>query len=208
MTRTADIPSRGSVFHLRRAVARIGLELRPPAPPGVEFPYEAVDDGLGAQQRIVSSGCGRPAVRRREGHERRQEPRHRGVVTDRLHARSARTRDGGVRIRADSAAAGSHAGNPAFLQPATGSPSLRLVPDRLRTRPSRTRDAVCGSVRITPPPAATGASRPSLNPSPAAPTLRPMPERFRIRLSRTRDAVCGFVRIQDGPHPSRKDTRP
>ena len=91
---------------------------------------------------------------------------------------------------------------------------------------TRTRDAVCGSVRIPVPPGDGGGQdpcapgypsspgvsarsiRPSRYPLPATPSPRPMPDRFRIRLSRTRDGVCGSVRIQDGPHPSRKDTRP
>ena len=208
MTRTADIPSRGSVFHLRRTVARTGLELRPPAPPGVEFPFEAVDDGLGAQQRTVSSRCGRPTGRRRPDRGRDQAPRPRRVVTDRFHARLAHTREavcGSVRIPLQQVA--TQASQPS-QNPSPATPSHRPMPGRFRTRLSRTRDAVCGFARIPLQPPTTRASQPFRNPSPAAPSPRPMPERFRIPLSRTRDAVCGSVRIQDGPHPSRKDTRP
>ena len=94
-------------------------------------------------------------------------------------------------------------------------PSSRVVCGRYCTRVTRTRIAACGGVRIrgwrarssAGPPPANPARQPCRNLSPAITSPRPMPERFCIRLSRTPDAVCGSVRIQDGPHPSRKDTR-
>ena len=216
MTRTADVPLREPVFHVLRETARPDLELRHHTPPGVEFPYEAVDDNLGARHRIDSSRCGRQAARRREDRERHQTPCHRGVVSDTSRTRLTRTRVavcGSVRIpllpSAKRASRPSHS-------PLSAAPSSRPMPGRYRTRITRERVVACGGVRIrgrrAPASAglraATRTSRPSRNPLPAAPSHRPMPDRLCTRLSRTRDAVCGSVRIQDGPHPSRKDTRP
>ena len=207
MTRIADVSSRGPVFHLLRETVRPGLPLPPGRlPPGAPFPYEAVDDSPGARHDIDSSRCGRPAGPRREGHERRQAARHRGVVTGRFRTPSARTRDvvcGSVRIPLPPSA--KRARRPSY-NPLSADPSSRLMCGRYRTRVPRTRMAACGGVRIRR--SYARANRSSRNPLPAAPSYRPVPDRFCIRLSRTRDAVCGFVRIQDGPHPSRKDTRP
>ena len=216
MTRAADVPLPEPVFHVLRETARPDLELRHHTPPGVDFLYEAVDDNLGARHRIDSSRCGRQAPRRREDRERHQTPRHRGVVSDTSRTRLTRTRVavcGSVRIpllpSAKRASRPSHS-------PLSAAPSSRPMLGRYRTRITRERVVACGGVRIrgrrAPASvglrAATRTSRPSRNPLPAAPSHQSMPDRLCTRLSRTRDAVCGFVRIQDGPHPSRKDTRP
>ena len=232
MTRTVDVSPRGPVFHLLRAAARPCLRLLPGRlPPGAPFPYEAVDDSPGARQRIAGFCCGRRAGRRREGHARHQAPRHRCVETCRYRTGLARTRVavcGSVRNPVSPAAS-----SPSLLPERFPTRLARrragVFHGRRMRRPyprfTRARDAVCGSVRIPVPPGDGGGQgpcapgcplspgvsarsiRPSRHPLPTTPSHWPMPDRFRIRLSRTRDAVCGFVRIQDGPHPSRKDTR-
>ena len=210
MTRTADVPSLGPLFHLLQRAARAGLELRPHTPPGVEFPHEAVNDSLGSCRRVVSCRCGQLAARCHGSHERHQAPRHRGVVSGLLATatRLARTR-GGVRgcVRIPLLPAATQVNGPS-QNPLPAAASPRLMPHRLPLRLARTRGGACGCVRIPLPATGTQAGRPSRNPSPAAPSHQPMPDRFCTSLSRTRDAVCGSVRIQDGPHPSRKDTRP
>ena len=210
MSRTADVPSPGPVFHPLRAAARPGLELRSHTPPSVGFPYEAVDDSLGACRRVVRCRCGQLAARSHGGLERHPAPRHRGVASGRFLTRSARPRVGtcgSVRITLPPAVAQANGPSQNPL-PAAAFP--RLMPHRLHTflaRFPRARVGACGRVRISLPLAARGASQPSQNRLPATPSVQPMPDRLCTRLSRTRDAVCGSVRIQAGPHPSRKDTR-
>ena len=212
-----EVASLEPVFHVLWAAARPRLNLLAGTLPlSSDFPCEAVDDSLDPlRQAAKPQRGGVPAPRRREGDDHQREPRRRRPVTERFRTRFARTRAklcGSVRIPV-SAAVTRTSQRPQKSIPAAASPWL--IPSPFPTRLAHTRVGACGGVRIherrapstVVSPAPTRSIRPCCNPSPADPSPRPMPDRFCIRLSRTRDAVCGSVRIQDGPHPSRKDTR-